>query len=68
MRMHGFKFDLPIVLAAVDQFGHFSGEVHIDTYRQLFDFIGNNKAAALYHFKVLHGEIEPNKQEGEYHP
>jgi hypothetical protein len=67
-RMEGFKRQFPIILPAVDQRGNIGGEVRIETYRQLYDFIDSNKDIALHHFQVLHGEIVPDKLRGEYDP
>lgn len=67
-RMESFRFQLPIVLPAVDDHGVVAGEVRLDTYRQLYDFIDANKDLALYHFRVLHGEVPPNIARGEYDP
>lgn len=67
-RMKGFARTFPIVLPAVDPRGAFHGEVLINSYRQLYDFIDANKDVALYHFQVLHGEVPPNTIPGEYDP
>jgi Restriction endonuclease len=67
-RMQGFRFQLPMILPAVDERGAISGEVRIETYRQLYNFIDASKDLALYHFQVLHGEVAPNRTPGEYDP
>jgi hypothetical protein len=64
----GFKYQFPIVLPKVNDRGFFDGERHIETYRQLYDFMDSNKDAALYHFQVLHGEVTPDSRQGEYKP
>jgi hypothetical protein len=67
-RFSQFKCHLPIVLPVVNEFGRLGGEMTIGSYRQLYDFMGANKDLALYHFQVLHGEVQPNRIEGEYDP
>ena len=67
-RFERFVRQFPIVLPAVDERGAIHGEVRINSYRQLYDFINANKEIALYHFQVLHGEIEPDRTRGEYDP
>lgn len=67
-RYRQFKRKLPVVLSVVNKLGRFEGEISISTYRQLYDFIEANKDLALYHFQVLHGELRPNRIEGEYDP
>ena len=67
-RHYLFKREFPIILPAVNERGQFAGEVSINTYRQLYDFIDANKDLALYHFQVLHGEVRPNRIDGEYNP
>lgn len=67
-RMQRFLRELPMTLPAVNDRGEIGGTIQIASYRQFFDFIDKNKELALYHFKVLHGEIAPGKVEGEYDP
>lgn len=67
-RMKNFVRTFPIVLPAVNPRGAFHGEIRINSYRQLYDFIDGNKDVALYHFQVLHGEVPPNTIPGEYDP
>jgi hypothetical protein len=67
-KMHGYHQQLPMALPAVDDLGKIGGEVRIETYRQFYDFIEANKDKALYHFQVLHGEVEPDRARGEYDP
>ena len=67
-RFEQFKRKLPIVLPAVNERGQFDGEISIDTYRQFYDFINVNKDLVLYHFQVLHGELLPDRVDGEYNP
>lgn len=67
-RMKGFVRKFPISLPAVDERGAIHGEIQINSYRQLYDFIDTNKEIALYHFQVLHGEVEPDRTRGEYDP
>ena len=67
-RIEGFRFRLPVILPAIDERGAISGEVRIDTYRQLYNFFDTSKEEALYHFQVLHGEVVPNRVRGEYDP
>lgn len=62
------RFKLPLTLPRINNSGHISGSRSINTYRELYDFFSENKDNALYHFQVLHGEIIPNRIEGEYHP
>lgn len=52
-------------LPAVDDRGAIHGQVHINLYRQLYDFIDTNKDIALHHFRVLHGEVAPSSTRGE---
>lgn len=66
--MHGSRFNLPLVVPAVDELGNIQGEVRLETYRQVYDFIEVNLPLAKYHYQVLYGEIEPNRTPGEYHP
>ena len=67
-RWEGYRRDFPIVLPTVDESGAIGGELCINSYRQFYDFIDANKDLALYHFRVLHGEIAPDKIQGEYDP
>lgn len=67
-RMQHFVSTFPIVLPAVDPCGMFHGEVRINSYRQLYDFIDANKDVALHHFQVLHGEVAPDAIAGGYDP
>ena len=67
-RWEEYRRDFPIVLPAVNESGAIGGEVCINSYRQLYDFIDANKDLALYHFQVVHGEIGPDKSQGEYDP
>lgn len=67
-RLAGFRKEFPVVLPALNKLGHFDGEVTINSYRQLYDFIDANMDDALYHFQVLHGEVRPNRAKGEYDP
>src|SRR5262249_29690169 len=48
-RTQRFVRQFPIVLPAVDELGAIRGEVRINSYRQLYDFIDANKDVALYH-------------------
>lgn len=63
-----YETNFPIVLPAVNERGEFEGEITINSYRQLYDFIESNLPVALYHLQVLHGEIRPNRAQGEYDP
>ncbi|WP_306549611.1 restriction endonuclease [Desulfobulbus sp.] len=54
----GSVWELPMTLPALDLNGLRSGNVILCTYRQVYDFIDNNKDIALKHFQVLFGEIE----------
>ena len=67
-RMEHFERRFPIVLPAVDERGAINGENRLTSYRQMYDFIDANKDRALYHFQVLHGEVEPDRARGEYDP
>jgi hypothetical protein len=62
-----FKEKFPIVLPAVNERGYLEGKISITTYRELYDFMDANKDVALYHFRVLHGEVRP-KHPDEYDP
>jgi hypothetical protein len=69
LRMHRFKWELPLSLPVVNERGEIGGStITLDSYRQLYDFIDRNKELALYHFQVLHGEVAPGRIEGEYDP
>jgi len=52
-----FRWSLPITLPALDDAGDTSGTITLTTYRQLYDFIDNNKDTALRRFQLLYGEI-----------
>jgi hypothetical protein len=64
----GYRRRFPIVLPSLDTLGHIAGTTSINSYRELYDFIDANKDLALYHFQVLHGEIDPDRSRGEYDP
>ena len=56
--MRGFTWELPITLPAVDDQGDVNGTITLTSYRQLYDFIDQNKDKALKHFQVLYGEVD----------
>lgn len=63
-----YEARFPIILPAINERGEFEGEIVIESYRQLYDFIQSSLPIALYHFQVLHGEIKPDRVPGEYDP
>jgi hypothetical protein len=63
-----FEALFPIILPAINERGEFEGEIIINGYRQLYDFIESSLPIALYHFQVLHGEVKPDRTPGEYDP
>jgi hypothetical protein len=63
-----YETNFPSVLPAVNERGEFEGVITISSYRQLYDLIESNLPEALYHLQVLHGEIRPNRAQGEYDP
>jgi hypothetical protein len=67
-RMNGFVVEFPMVLPAVNGLGNIEGEVRLESYRQMYDFIAANKDIALRHFQIVHGEIQPDREKGEYDP
>jgi Restriction endonuclease len=54
-----FVWNLPMTLPALDPQGKINGTITLSSYRQLYDFIDQNKDVALKHFQVLYGEIDP---------
>ena len=53
----GFVWNLPMTLPRLDGRGRQDGTLTLSTYRQVYDFIEQNKDAALRHFQVLYGEV-----------
>jgi Restriction endonuclease len=53
----GFVWPLPMTLPALDSKGNVSGEIILNSYRQVYDFIDVNKNTALKSFQILYGEI-----------
>jgi hypothetical protein len=56
------------LVPAINERGEFEGEIIINDYRQLYDFIESSLPIALYHVQVLHGEVKPDRTPGEYDP
>lgn len=56
--MEGSVWNLPMTLPRLDGRGEQDGTLTLSTYRQVYDFIEQNKDAALRHFQVLYGEID----------
>jgi hypothetical protein len=54
----GFVWQLPMTLPSLDEEGTINGTITITSYRQLYDFIDQNKDVALRHFQVLYGEVD----------
>jgi hypothetical protein len=57
-RMERFIVQLPIVLPSLDSGGQINGQVVINSYRQLYDFIDSKKDEALKQFQILYGEMD----------
>lgn len=55
---HGSVWNLPMTLPRLDGSGKQNGTLTLNTYRQVYDFIAQNKDMALRHFQVLYGEID----------
>ena len=53
-----FAWELPMTLPKLDGHGNVSGSITLASYRQLYDFIDQNKDEALKHFQILFGEID----------
>jgi len=51
-----FTKPLPITLPVIDDNIEVVGSLTIKTYRELFDFIDENKEKALKHYKILYRE------------
>jgi Restriction endonuclease len=58
LEMKGFVWNLPMTLPALDDRGNVNGTIMLTSYRQLYDFIDQNKGVALKHFQILYGEVD----------
>ena len=54
----GSVWHLPITLPALDDQGNSKGTITLSSYRELYDFIDQNKDIAFKHFQILYGEID----------
>lgn len=57
--MGGFEWRgrLPMTLPKIEPDGAINGEITLNTYRELYNFIDQNKENAFRHFQILYGEI-----------
>jgi hypothetical protein len=55
----GFTWELPMTLPRLNAQGLHDGTITLRTYREVYDFIEQNKQKALREFQILYGEIEP---------
>ena len=47
-----------MTLPSLDENGNPDATITLSTYRQVYNFIDQNKDLALKHFQVLYGEID----------
>ena len=53
----GSVWNLPMTLPALDAVGNNNGTITLTTYRQVYDFIDQNKDFSLRQFQIVYGEI-----------
>jgi Restriction endonuclease len=58
LEMQGFVWNLPMTLPTLDDQGNINGTITLNSYRQLYDFIDQNKEVALRHFQLLYREAD----------
>lgn len=54
-----FHQKFPIEVPLLDAAGEIDGKLAIKSYRELYTFIDENKEKALYHYRLLFGEVRP---------